>query len=101
MRLYFYLFGFSTFFRKRHVIFYVNRYLGIHMSMYTVVILIGSVFLGWHYAIDGYFTILLAFVFYRFFIDGVLNKKSRHLSFDKCQPDRLSVSIVIDNLQKQ
>ncbi len=32
----------------------VRRWLGIAMTVYAVVIMLGSVHLGWHYAIDGY-----------------------------------------------
>jgi membrane-associated phospholipid phosphatase len=31
-----------------------NRWLGIVMSIYAALIMVGSVHLGWHYAIDGY-----------------------------------------------
>lgn len=32
----------------------VRRWLGIAMTIYAVIIMLGSVHLGWHYAIDGY-----------------------------------------------
>lgn len=32
----------------------VRRWLGIAMTIYAVIIMIGSVHLGWHYAVDGY-----------------------------------------------
>lgn len=35
-----------------------NRLIGIMFSIYFIIILIGSVHLGWHYAIDGYVAIL-------------------------------------------
>jgi hypothetical protein len=35
----------------------LNRYIGAVAWVYVVLILFGSVFLGWHYAIDGYLSI--------------------------------------------
>ena len=32
----------------------VRRWLGIVMTIYAVIIMLGSVDLGWHYAVDGY-----------------------------------------------
>jgi membrane-associated phospholipid phosphatase len=40
--------------------FSVRRWLGIVFIGYVLVIQIGSVILGWHYAVDGYAGILLA-----------------------------------------
>lgn len=47
----------------------VHPALGILMGIYAVIVQIGSVFLGWHYAIDGYFAALLAFILYRAFMN--------------------------------
>lgn len=33
----------------------IQRWLGIALTIYAIMIMIGSVHLGWHYAIDGYF----------------------------------------------
>lgn len=40
------------------------RWLGWMLTAFTVVILLGSVHLAWHYAVDGYASIMLAFVFW-------------------------------------
>lgn len=39
-----------------------NRWLGLGMTLFTVIMLIGSVHLGWHYAIDGYVAILATII---------------------------------------
>ncbi|MGI9378619.1 MAG: phosphatase PAP2 family protein [Methyloligellaceae bacterium] len=38
----------------------ISRPLGIGLTAFAILILLGSVHLGWHYAIDGYFAIVLA-----------------------------------------
>jgi hypothetical protein len=43
----------------------MNKFLGIAAAVYTLCIQLGSVLLGWHYAVDGYFAIALAFLLYR------------------------------------
>jgi hypothetical protein len=36
----------------------VSRLMGIIFALYLVVVMCGSVYLGWHYAVDGYFSIV-------------------------------------------
>ena len=43
----------------------LNRVAGIVTSIFAVVILIGSVHLGWHYAIDGYLGFVITLVIWR------------------------------------
>ena len=43
----------------------INRKIGTAMFVYVLLIQLGSVLLGWHYAIDGYFSIGFAWLFYR------------------------------------
>jgi hypothetical protein len=45
--------------------FILNRYLGWALWIFTVAVLIASVHLGWHYAIDGIVGIALAVIFWR------------------------------------
>lgn len=45
-------------------IFDINKYFGLFLIIYTALIEVGSVYLGWHYAIDGYFGIALAYLLY-------------------------------------
>lgn len=49
----------------------VNIYLGIILWVYWAVIQIGSVILGWHYAIDGYFSTILTIGLWK--ISGFFN----------------------------
>jgi membrane-associated phospholipid phosphatase len=42
--------------------FQVSRWLGIGLAMFAACIMIGSVLLGWHYAVDGYAGALIAVV---------------------------------------
>jgi hypothetical protein len=46
-------------------VFKVNRVVGAFFFGYVVIVQIGSVLLGWHYAIDGYFAIGMAYLFFR------------------------------------
>ena len=41
------------------------RWSGIALGLFAAIIMIGSVHLGWHYAIDGYFGALLAWACWR------------------------------------
>jgi PAP2 superfamily protein len=45
--------------------FATSRRLGIAFSVFTVLILVGSVHLGWHYAIDGYVAIIATWIIWR------------------------------------
>lgn len=42
----------------------ISRALFCLMLAYTIMIQIGSVYLGWHYAIDGYLCVMIAFIAY-------------------------------------
>ena len=46
-------------------VFQVNRVIGSFFIAYVVIVQIGSVLLGWHYALDGYFAIGMAYLFFR------------------------------------
>jgi hypothetical protein len=43
----------------------VNRTLGIALTLFATVVMIGSVHLAWHYAIDGYLSIVLTWMIWR------------------------------------
>lgn len=42
----------------------VNKKVGIALFVYLGIIQLGSVLLGWHYAVDGYFAIILAYILF-------------------------------------
>jgi hypothetical protein len=67
-------------------LFTVRRLLGLLMAVYTLIVLFGSVYLGWHYAIDSYAGILLAvmiFIVSGWLADLVYGKPSS----DRREPD--------------
>jgi membrane-associated phospholipid phosphatase len=39
--------------------FQFKRWLGILMTVFTLAIMVGSVILGWHYAVDGYLGVIV------------------------------------------
>ena len=43
----------------------INRYVGILLTAYVVITQIGAVILGWHYAVDGYVSILLTILIWK------------------------------------
>ncbi len=42
-----------------------HRWLGVAYTAYAVIVLLGSVHLGWHYAVDGYASIILVPVIWK------------------------------------
>jgi len=44
----------------------VSKYIGYGMLIFLILIQIGSVHLGWHYALDGYVSILLTWILWKF-----------------------------------
>lgn len=59
-----------------------NRLFGIMFSVYVAIIMVGSVHLGWHYAIDGYAAILGTLLIWRF-VGWFLNTERFRFSFTK------------------
>ena len=43
----------------------INRYIGILLTAYVLITQIGAVILGWHYAVDGYVSILLTILIWK------------------------------------
>jgi glycerophosphoryl diester phosphodiesterase len=45
--------------------FRVNRWLGLPMILFTLLIMLGSIHLGWHYAVDGYLSAILTILIWK------------------------------------
>ena len=45
--------------------FHINRFIGLVFIIYVLLIQIGSVALGWHYAIDGYVSVILTIILWK------------------------------------
>jgi membrane-associated phospholipid phosphatase len=43
----------------------INHYAGVLLTAYVVITQIGAVMLGWHYAVDGYVSILLTVLLWK------------------------------------
>lgn len=43
----------------------INRFIGVLLTAYVFIILIGSIILGWHYAVDGYASIVLTILLWK------------------------------------
>ena len=56
----------------------VSRRLGLIFSAYAVVIVLGSVHLAWHYAVDGYLSILLALLVWKLTGWALKRRPARH-----------------------
>ncbi len=52
----------------------LNRYAGTVACLYLATILLGSVFLGWHYAVDGYASIAITGLIW-YAVQRVLGRK--------------------------
>lgn len=58
--------------------FQFKRWLGILMTVFTLAIMIGSVILGWHYAVDGYVGVAVVTIIW-FATGYVLRRKAKHV----------------------
>jgi hypothetical protein len=43
----------------------INRWVGVILIAYTIVVQVGAVILGWHYAVDGYVSIILTLLLWK------------------------------------
>ena len=55
----------------------IGRWFGRVMLAYAITVAFGSVYLGWHYAVDGYMSILLTYAIWRLsgFVIGRLSRR--------------------------
>lgn len=60
--------------------FNLNRYLGMFLFIFLIFIQIGSIHLGWHYAIDGYVSIIMTIIIWKItkFIIGKTNNTKKN-----------------------
>jgi hypothetical protein len=67
----------------------INKWFGRVMLAYTAVIMFGSVYLGWHYAVDGYVSIAVTYLIWRFsghIIDRLDSEPSKIFSRASIEP---------------
>ena len=55
---------------------------GVIFGLFTFIILIGSVHLAWHYAIDGYFSIIITAIIW-YIVGYFLNRNQRIIANTK------------------
>ena len=55
----------------------LNKWVGYFFAIYCLVILVGSVHLAWHYAVDGYFSIVLTWVYWK--LSGLIIDKAEQV----------------------
>ncbi len=61
----------------------VNRIAGVLFSIFALIIFIGSIHLGWHYAIDGYTAVILTTIIW--FVAGFILKRNNSFDTDEKQ----------------
>ena len=67
----------------------ISPLLGRILTVYAVIILIGSVHLGWHYAVDGYMAIIFAILIWL----GVGRLLDIHPLFGRAESSGAAVSV--------
>ena len=55
----------------------LNKWLGLFFALYCFLIFLGSVHLAFHYAIDGYFSVILTWIYWKF--SGVIIEKTEQV----------------------
>ena len=61
-----------------------NKLLGIVLTLYALIIQIGSILLAWHYAIDGYFSIVFTILIWN--VIGKLLEKVKDFNTEEIFP---------------